>query len=79
MDLGPRVTLVDNTGGAAFTGVRLMNSTQLTLEGGTVSVFTEGAYAGEAPMIGFEVLAHCGSIAVPCRRGALHGLGRFGR
>jgi hypothetical protein len=46
---GERVTVID-PGGAAFTGVRLTNSTQLTLEGGTVSVFTDAAYAGEAQL-----------------------------
>ncbi|MGV3619562.1 MAG: hypothetical protein ACO1OB_02025 [Archangium sp.] len=30
-----------------FTGVRLENTTQLTLEGGTLSVFADGAYSGE--------------------------------
>ncbi len=41
-----RVTLLDR-GGAAFTAVRLQNTTPLTLEGGTLSVFADGAYAGE--------------------------------
>lgn len=41
-----RVTLLD-ANGEVFTGVRLENSTALTLEGGTLSVFTDGAYAGE--------------------------------
>ena len=46
---GERVTVVE-TGGAAVNAVRLTNSTQLTLEGGTVSVFTDAAYAGEAQL-----------------------------
>lgn len=46
---GERVTVVD-AAGAAFNGVRLTNSTALTLEGGTVSVFTDAAYAGEAQL-----------------------------
>ncbi|MFZ5439004.1 MAG: hypothetical protein ACOZQL_03295 [Myxococcota bacterium] len=41
-----RVTVLDAEG-AVFTGVRLENTTPLTLEGGTLSVFTDGAYAGE--------------------------------
>jgi hypothetical protein len=41
-----RVTVLDQSG-AALTGVRLTNSTQLTLEGGTLSVFTDGAFGGE--------------------------------
>ena len=41
-----RVTVVDENG-AAWSGVRLENSTALTLESGTLSVFTDGAYAGE--------------------------------
>jgi hypothetical protein len=41
-----RVTLLDRNG-AAFTAVRLQNTTPLTLEGGTLSVFADGAYAGE--------------------------------
>lgn len=36
--------------GAARLAVRLSNEGALTLEGGTVSVFTEGAYAGEAQL-----------------------------
>lgn len=46
---GERVTAIDPSG-AAFSAVRLTNSTALTLEGGTVSVFTDGAYAGEAQL-----------------------------
>jgi hypothetical protein len=41
-----RVTVLDAEG-AAFTAVRLQNSTPLTLEGGTLSVFADAAYAGE--------------------------------
>ena len=41
-----RVTLLDGAG-AVFTAVRLENTTPLTLEGGTLSVFTDGAYTGE--------------------------------
>ncbi|MCC6336237.1 MAG: hypothetical protein IT380_19895 [Myxococcales bacterium] len=41
-----RVTLLD-AAGEVFSGVRLANTTALTLEGGTLSVFTDGAYAGE--------------------------------
>lgn len=41
-----RVTVIDESG-AAFTGVRLENTTALTLEGGTLSVFADAAYAGE--------------------------------
>lgn len=41
-----RVTLLDGEG-RVFTAVRLENTTQLTLEGGTLSVFTDGAYTGE--------------------------------
>jgi hypothetical protein len=40
------VTVLDGTN--AWLSVRLSNSTPLTLEGGTVSVFTDGAYAGES-------------------------------
>jgi hypothetical protein len=46
---GERVTVID-TSGAAVNAVRLTNSTNLTLEGGTVSVFTDAAYAGEAQL-----------------------------
>jgi hypothetical protein len=41
-----RVTLLDGNG-SVFTAVRLENTTALTLEGGTLSVFTDGAYTGE--------------------------------
>ncbi|MEW5742497.1 MAG: hypothetical protein AB1938_26500 [Myxococcota bacterium] len=41
-----RVTLLD-AAGEVYSGVRLANTTPLTLEGGTLSVFTDGAYAGE--------------------------------
>lgn len=41
-----RVTLLD-AAGAVFSGVRLENTTALTLEGGTLSVFVDGAYGGE--------------------------------
>lgn len=41
-----RVTVLD-ANGVVFTGVRLENTTPLTLEGGTVSVFSDGAYSGE--------------------------------
>jgi hypothetical protein len=41
-----RVTLLDKDG-AAFTAVRLQNTSALTLEGGTLSVFADGAYVGE--------------------------------
>jgi len=41
-----RVTLL-NAGGEVFSGVRLQNTTPLTLEGGTLSVFVDGAYGGE--------------------------------
>lgn len=44
-----RVTVIDAAGGAS-TGVRLENSTALTLEAGTISVFTDGAYAGETQL-----------------------------
>jgi hypothetical protein len=40
------VTVLDGTN--AWLAVRLNNSTPLTLEGGTMSVFTDGAYAGES-------------------------------
>jgi hypothetical protein len=40
------VTVLD--GANAWLAVRLSNSTPLTLEGGTMSVFTDGAYAGES-------------------------------
>ncbi len=36
------------SGAEAWLAVRLTNSTPLTLEGGTVAIFTDGAYAGEA-------------------------------
>lgn len=41
-----RVTLLDDEG-RVFTAVRLENTTPLTLEGGTLSVFADGAYSGE--------------------------------
>jgi hypothetical protein len=41
-----RVTVLDGDG-RVFTGVRLENTTPLTLEGGTLAVFADGAYAGE--------------------------------
>ncbi|MFT3706141.1 MAG: hypothetical protein QM817_00610 [Archangium sp.] len=41
-----RVTLLDGEG-RVFTAVRLENTTPLTLEGGTLSVFTDGSYTGE--------------------------------
>lgn len=41
-----RVTLLDGAG-QVFTAVRLENTTPLTLEGGTLAVFTDGAYSGE--------------------------------
>ncbi len=41
-----RVTLLDGEG-RVFTAVRLENTTPLTLEGGTLSVYTDGAYTGE--------------------------------
>lgn len=41
-----RVTVLDGTG-TLFTAVRLENTTPLTLEGGTLSVFSDGAYSGE--------------------------------
>ncbi len=40
------VTVLD--GSSTSLALRLTNSTPLTLEGGTVSIFTDGAYAGEA-------------------------------
>ncbi len=40
------VTVIDGT--SAWLAMRLTNSTPLTLEGGTISLFTDGAYAGEA-------------------------------
>ncbi len=43
------VTLVDREG-AAFTAVRFQNTTALTLEGGTLAVFTDGAYTGETQL-----------------------------
>lgn len=42
-----RVTLLDGNG-RVFTAVRLENTTKLTLEGGTLAVFSDGAYSGEA-------------------------------
>lgn len=42
------VTVV--SGNDALLAVRLTNSTPLTLEGGTVSIFTDGAYAGESQL-----------------------------
>lgn len=36
------------SGAEPWLAVRLTNSTPLTLEGGTVAIFTDGAYAGEA-------------------------------
>lgn len=44
-----RVTVLDGEGGV-FTGVRLENTTQLTLEGGTLAVFSDGAYSGETQL-----------------------------
>ena len=41
-----RVTVLDGNG-TLFTAVRLENTTPLTLEGGTLSVFSDGAYSGE--------------------------------
>ncbi len=41
-----RVTVLDEEG-RVFTAVRLENTTPLTLEGGTLSVFADGAYSGE--------------------------------
>ena len=41
-----RVTLLDGDG-RVFTAVRLENTTPLTLEGGTLSVYADGAYSGE--------------------------------
>lgn len=41
-----RVTVLDGEG-RVFTAVRLENTTPLTLEGGTLSVYTDGAYTGE--------------------------------
>lgn len=43
---GERVTLVDDNGHTQLS-VRLANSTPMTLEGGVVTVFVDGAYAGE--------------------------------
>lgn len=43
------VSVLDEQG-EAFTAVRLENTTSLTLEGGTVSVFSEGIYAGETQL-----------------------------
>lgn len=44
-----RVTVLDGNGGV-FTGVRLENTTPLTLEGGTLAVFSDGAYSGETQL-----------------------------
>lgn len=44
-----RVTVIDAQG-AVSTGVRLENTTPLTLEGGTLAVFADGAYSGETQM-----------------------------
>ena len=41
-----RVTLLDGDG-RVFTAVRLENTTKLTLEGGTLAVYSDGAYSGE--------------------------------
>ena len=41
-----RVTLLDGEG-RVFTAVRIENTTPLTLEGGTLTVFADGAYTGE--------------------------------
>ena len=41
-----QVTVLDADGNV-FTAVRLENTTPLTLEGGTLSVFADGAYSGE--------------------------------
>lgn len=41
-----RVTLLDGEG-RVFTAVRLENTTKLTLEGGTLAVYADGAYSGE--------------------------------
>lgn len=41
-----RVTLLDGEG-RVFTAVRLENTTKLTLEGGTIAVYADGAYSGE--------------------------------
>ncbi len=41
-----RVTVVDPSG-QLFSGIRLENSTKVTFEGGTLAVFTDGAYGGE--------------------------------
>jgi hypothetical protein len=41
-----RVTLLD-AAGEVFSGVRLQNTTPLTLEGGTLSVYLDGTYGGE--------------------------------
>lgn len=43
-----RVTIIES--GAASSGLRLHNTTPLTLEQGTLSVFTDGAYAGETQL-----------------------------
>ena len=42
------ITLLDSKGTSL--GVRLTNDTALTLEEGTLSIFTDGAYAGEAQL-----------------------------
>lgn len=44
-----RVTLLD-AAGEVFSGVRLENTTALTLEGGTLSVFVDGTYGGETQL-----------------------------
>ncbi|MEW6433049.1 MAG: hypothetical protein AB1730_16215 [Myxococcota bacterium] len=44
-----RVTILD-AAGEVFSGVRLENTTALTLEGGTLSVFIDGAYGGETQL-----------------------------
>lgn len=44
-----RVTLLDGEG-RVFTAVRLENTTPLTLEGGTLAVFSDGAYSGETQL-----------------------------
>ena len=48
-----RVTVIDGSGRAQL-AVRLKNDTGVTLEGGTVSIFTDGAYAGEAQVDRFK-------------------------
>lgn len=44
-----RVTVLDGDG-RVFTAVRLENTTKLTLEGGTLAVFSDGAYSGETQL-----------------------------